>query len=129
MKQVVCSVVATLKKLVKPPSPKWLESIPSQDLDKPLNSSQLEIIARQILEWREIAIEFDLDENDIENIQEDNKSNHLQKRAMMRRWKEIFGDNATLRELIRIAQRNEWNKFLGKVCKALGYGKHGMCPG
>lgn len=115
------------KSFEKPPSSlKWLKFIPEDALDRPLTSKQLCTIAKHASNWREKAIGLGLEECDIEDIQEDNRGkNRLKKTAMMRRWREINGDRATLRELIMLSQRYHWNKFIAKACMELGYGTQG----
>ena len=96
-------------------------------LDKPFRDEELVRIALKcLMNWETKAPAFGLSETDIENINVDNTYNEKKKIAMMRRWKEIYGDKATLRELISISEKNG-HKLAKKVCKELGFSrKQGM---
>ena len=96
-------------------------------LDKPFRDEELVRIALKcLMNWKTKAPAFGLSETDIENINVDNTCNEEKKIAMMRRWKEIYGDKATLRELISISEKNGY-KLATEVCKELGFSrKQGM---
>ncbi len=97
-----------------------LECIPKEDLDRELTGEELASFAKHLVDWPEKARGLGLEESDIDEIREDKNKSRLRKRAVLRRWKEIYGDRATLRELIRIAEQKGWRNFVDKVGRELG---------
>ena len=100
-----------------------LQSVPNQVLDGELSDSQLALVSTHLVDWPEKARGLGLSEGDIDDIREDNKNhNRAQKSAMMRRWKELYGDRATLRNLAEIAEKNVWEEsFIYDVLRTLGH--------
>jgi hypothetical protein len=91
-----------------------LRKISDEDLDRRFTDVQLAFIGQYVLEWEEKAGMFGLSAGDIEDIREDNKYSHKsQKLAMLRSWKEQSGEEANLRNLVKMAENNKW-KNLGK---------------
>ena len=102
--------------------PSLLKRIPGDVLDRPFTDSELSKISSHLLEWTNKAPAFGLSKGEVEDIREDNKYSHLaQKTAMLRRWKEINGGMANLRELASIAEQNGWQEFIRNVCQELDY--------
>ena len=94
--------------------------IPDEVLGRQFTDHQLADIAKHLLEWEEKAPAFGLSEGEIEDIKEDHKYSHKsQKLSMLRRWKELYGEDANLRNLVIIAEREGWKRFLQAVC--MGY--------
>lgn len=86
-------------------------SIPEETLDQELTDFQLATISTYLKSWKRKARDLELLESDIQEIKKDNKNSYrAQKAVMMRRWKEMQGDGATLRALIQIAERNGWER-------------------
>ena len=101
--------------------PSLAELISPEILDKPLRDEELVRIALKcLMNWETKAPAFGLSETDVENIDVDYRYNEEKKIAMMRRWKKIYGDKATLRELISISEKNGY-KLAKKACKELGF--------
>ena len=100
-----------------------LHTVPDQALDGELSTFQLALVSTHLVHWPEKARGLGLSESDIDNIREDNKNyNQSQKSAMMRRWKELYGNRATLRNLAEIAEKNGWEEsFIHDVVKSLGH--------
>lgn len=121
-------MTAFMKKFVKPPLTDLMKRIPTERLDKQLSQQELAMISTHLLKWPSKAVWFGLSESDIENIREDNRSDHeRRKMVMMEKWARRYGDKATLRELIQISRHHEWGKkFINKVCGEFGYSK-GQC--
>ena len=104
------------------PSLTLLERIPGDALDRPFTDFELSKISKHLLEWIDKAPAFGLSKGEVEDIREDYRtSSRTQKSAMLRRWKEINGDRANLRELVLIAERNGWEEFIRNVCRELGH--------
>ena len=105
-----------------------LDSLSTEDRE--LTETELASISRHLVEWPDKARDLGLSEGDIDNIKNDCSTTKQQKRAMMRRWKQMYGDRASLRELARTAVRKGWEeKFTVDVAKEMGsYGadKEGM---
>ena len=40
---------------------------------------------------------------------------------MLRKWKEKMAFKATLRELIMVSRRHQWNEFIEDICISLDY--------
>ena len=100
----------------------YQELIPDEILDGQLTFRDLTVISKHILEWSDKARVLGLSESEIENIREDNKNSHeQQKSAMMRKWGEKYGEKATLKSLLDIAEHHGWTKFIHDVCKEWGY--------
>ena len=114
-----------VKKFAKPPLTTLVKTIPNEVQEKAFTDTQLAMIADQLLIWPHKAVGLGLSESEIENIKEDHKtSNQLQKIALMMKWAKMNGDQANLKELIRVSKLNRWDaKFIRKICKELGYGK------
>ena len=90
-----------------------LESIPAEVLDGQFTDAQLADIAKHLLEWEEKAPAFGLTEGEVEDIKQDNKYSHRsQKLSMLRRWRELCGGEANLRNLVTMAERKGWNDLL-----------------
>ena len=98
-----------------------LASVPAEDLDRELTDLQLASISKHLVEWPEKARGLGLEEGEIDDIKKDYSSSREQKRAMMRRWKEINGDRATLNSLLTVAEQKGWVNFSREVIKTLGY--------
>ncbi len=86
-----------------------------------LTGVELASISKHLVDWPDKARGLGLNEGDIDNIKNDYISTKQQKVAMMRRWKEIHGDKATLKELMEIAEKKGWVNFIREVKKELGY--------
>ena len=100
---------------------KLLQSIPDEELDTPLTEQQLAKISRSLSQWKVKGAILGLTEGEIEDIWEDNRSNEVQKVAMLRKWARKNGDQATLRLLIVVACQNGWEEFARSMCNSLGY--------
>ena len=106
-----------------------LKSIPIDELEKPLTSRQIAKISKSLSKWQLNGSILGLTEVEMEDIREDHKySNEMQKVAMLRRWAQIYGPQATLRNLIEASCQNGQEKFATNFCKSLGYisDKNGM---
>ena len=97
------------------------QSLTAEDLDKPLTEFKILAIARRMLDWKAKAGVLGLREAEIENIEEDNNRNLSRKVALMKSWRDKYGDLATLENFLALAQRNGWGEFRG-----LGDSEHGF---
>ena len=92
-----------------PPS---VQSLTAEVLEEKLSEFTLTAIAGRMQEWEAKAGLLGLKEADQEVIVKDNISSYnLQKIALMKKWREMCGDQATLRNFLDIAQRNRWAEF------------------
>ena len=97
-----------------------IDSIPSEDLDRVLTDMELASVARHLLNWQVKAMDLGLSATDIEDIRANHTNNNqVQKAMMMRKWKDIYGDRATLRNLLGIAERKRW--YMRLSLEELGY--------
>ena len=87
------------------------QSLTAEDLDKPLTEFNILAIARRMLDWKAKAGVLGLREAEIENIEEDNSTNLSRKVALMKSWRDKYGDLATLENFLALAQRNGWTEF------------------
>ena len=88
------------------------QSLTAEVLDEKLSEFTLTAIAGRMQEWEAKAGLLGLTEADQEVIVKDNISSYnLQKIALMKKWREKCGDQATLRNFSDIAQRNRWAEF------------------
>ena len=114
------------KKFLKPPLTGLLKEIPSEDLDRSFTDIELHKIASVMLQWKDKAVCLGLSDSEIEDIESDNhRKSNLQKFALMKKWREKYGPEATLRELLRVSSQHGWTKFACTVCKELGHIKEG----
>ncbi len=99
-----------------------LRVIPTQVLQEPLADVKLAKISSNILAWPIKGSAFGLTPGEIEDIKEDHKnSNKMQKVAMLRRWAQKNGDQATLRLLLEILCEYHCEEEAKQVCECLGY--------
>ena len=104
-----------------------LHSVPDEALDRELSDFEIASISQYFVDWPVKARDLGLDDGDIDNIQRNHQDSYrLQKAVMLRRWKELFGERATLRELVRTAEQRRWGrKFIHDVIEELGYHMEG----
>ena len=103
-----------------------LDSIPAETLDRELAEVELASISNHLVNWPDKARDLGLSNGEIDTIKNDHHQDTKgQKRAMMRRWKEVYVDKATLRQLLRIAEKKGWVNFTREAMKELGYQVNG----
>ena len=112
-----------MKKFVKPPLTNLLNRIPQDVLDRPLTDLQLVTISKHVLKWKAKASALGLSAGAIESIREDYKNDHdMQKITMMRKWGQMCGEKACLRQLIYTSTQHNWKTtFIKGVCREMGY--------
>ena len=84
----------------------------SEEPDQPLTGIAIGALAKHMLDWQAKAKVLGLRAAEIEDIKEDYHTNNMRKVALLRRWKEKCGDDATLRNFLAIAKQNEWMEEL-----------------
>ena len=99
----------------------------SEEPDQPLTGIAISALAKHMLDWQTKATVLGLSEVEMEDIKENYDTNNMRKVALLRRWKEKYGHEATLGYFLAIAKQNEWMEelFLG-VRKKRGR-SFGMC--
>ncbi len=90
-----------------------MASLLDSELDRELTERDLASISLHLVNWPDKARDLGLSEGEIDNIRNDHHSTQEQKRAMLRRWRDVYADRATFRELRRIAEQCRWgNDFM-----------------
>ena len=80
-----------------------MDKIPQSLLDTPVEDIDIEMLAKEMTEWKDLAPYLGLKRAEIHEIAEDYACRfRLQKREALRKWKEKHGRAATYRSLITI---------------------------
>ena len=80
-----------------------MDNIPPSLLDTPVEDIDIEMLAKEMTEWQELAPYLDLTPAEVREIAEDYAYRfRLQKREALMKWKEKHGRKATYRSLINI---------------------------
>lgn len=77
-------------------------------------------IAHFLPSWREVAPRLRLDPNEVEEVEEDGKSESERRLKALQKWKSKFGFKATYMRLVELFCRLGRAEQAGKVCKLLG---------
>ena len=96
-----------------------LKHIPPTKLDSPCKDEHLCEVALFITDWPSIAPYLKLTDVDQEEIQKGHGSVKSQKIAMLRKWKQKHGSDATYRELARTFWRLDRRDLVEELCKVI----------
>ena len=96
-----------------------LKHIPPAKLDSPCKDEHLCEVALFITDWPSIAPYLKLTDVDQEEIQKGHGSVKSQKIAMLRKWKQKHGSDATYRELARTFWRLDRRDLVEELCKVI----------
>ena len=96
-----------------------LKHIPPAKLDSPCKDEHLCEVTLFITDWPSIAPYLKLTDVDQEEIQKGHGSVKSQKIAMLRKWKQKHGSDATYRELARTFWRLDRRDLVEELCKVI----------
>lgn len=77
--------------------------------------NHLAIVARSIMSWKQLSPFLGLTQQDEDDIQHDNTRNAERKIAMLRRWKEKYGDEATYFRLADAFEALKWRNCISEL--------------
>ena len=87
----------------------------SDALRRKCSENHLAIIAQSITSWKQLSPFLGLTQQDEDDIQSDNMRNTERKLAMMRRWREKYGDEATYFRLAEAFEALKWRNCISKL--------------
>ena len=96
-----------------------LSHITKETLEQPCSDEDTVAIAGEITNWQVLAPLFGLTSVDEENILQNNHSVQLQRREMLRTWKQHFGSKATYGTLAEALYKAKRVDLVEKVIKLL----------
>ena len=79
------------------------------------SENHLAIIAQSITSWKQLSPFLGLTQQDEDDIQSDNTRNAERKLAMLRRWREKYGDEATYFRLADAFEALKWRNCISKL--------------
>ena len=91
------------------------EQIDSVVLQCKCSESHLATIAQSITSWKQLSPFLGLTQQDEEDIQADNSRNAERKVAMLRRWRERSGNEATYLRLAEAFEVLKWRDCISKL--------------
>ena len=87
----------------------------SDALHRKCSETHLATIAQSITSWKQLSPFLGLTQQDEDDIQSDNTRNAERKLAMMRRWKEKYGDEATYFRLADAFEALKWRNCISEL--------------
>lgn len=106
-----------------------LRTVPSTKLNKPCKDEHLCEIARSITDWQSIAPHLKLTEADQDEVEHDHHKTTAQKIAMLRKWRQKCGSNATYQQLAKAFWTLERRDLVEVLCTVVqGDVSHGSLP-
>ena len=85
------------------------------DLRSKCSESHLATIAQSITTWKQLSPFLGLTQQEEDDIQSDNMRNAERKIAMMRRWTEKYGDEATYFRLAEAFEALKWRNCISQL--------------
>ena len=89
--------------------------ITSDALLRKCSENHLAIIAQSITSWKQLSPFLGLTQQDEDDIQQDNTRNAERKMAMLRRWREKYGDEATYFRLADAFEALKWRNCISEL--------------
>ena len=89
--------------------------ISPSDLHSRCSESHLATIAQSITTWKQLSPFLGLTQQEEDDIQSDNTRNVERKIAMMRRWAEKYGDEATYFRLAEAFEALKWRNCISQL--------------
>ena len=96
-----------------------LKDIPEEKLRQPCHDYHLNELALFITEWQSMAPFLGLTDSEEEEIAEDSRPLKRKKVAMLRKWKEKFGHEATYLKLANVFWKLKLIDLIEKLCELL----------
>ena len=87
----------------------------SDALLRKCSENHLAIIAQSITSWKQLSPFLGLTQQDEDDIQQDNTRNAERKMAMLRRWREKYGDEATYFRLADAFEALKWRNRISEL--------------
>ena len=84
-------------------------------LRRKCSENHLAIIAQSIASWKQLSPFLGLTQQDEDDIQHDNTRNAERKMAMLRRWREKYGDEATYFRLADAFEALKWRNCISEL--------------
>ena len=103
----------------KPSLEELLRSVPEETLGKPCSDEHIVEIAREITSWQSVAPYLELTAVDEEDILHNHHDVRIQRREMLRTWKQKLGSKATYYGLAKAFNDIERADLVGKVVELL----------
>ena len=110
----------TLEELVKE------VGVPPEKLNDSISDDHLRAIAIFLTTWRKVAAYLELSETDLEDIEQEEKDEHMKKLKALQKWKGKFGFKATYQKLVEVLLSLAMADVAEKVCRLL-QGMHQLC--
>ena len=110
----------TLEELVKE------VGVPPEKLNDSISDDHLRAIAIFLTAWRKVAAYLELSETDLEDIEQEEKDEHMKKLKALQKWKGKFGFKATYQKLVEVLLSLAMADVAEKVCRLL-QGMHQLC--
>ncbi len=87
----------------------------SDALQRKCSENHLAIIAQSITSWEQLSPFLGLTQQEEDDIQHDNTRNAVRKVAMLRRWREKYGDEATYFRLADAFEALKWRNCISEL--------------
>ena len=108
----------------RPSLEELLRGAAPEKLDQPCRDDHLSEIALSLTEWQSMAPFLGLSDAEEREIEEDSRPAKRRKVAMLRRWKEKYGKEATYRKLAKVFWKLERTDLVEELCETLSKCSH-----
>ena len=90
-----------------------------EKLNNSISDDHLREIANFLTSWRKVVTYLELSENDLDDVEQEERDEHMKKLNALQKWKGKFGFRATYRKLVEVLLSLAKADVAEKVCHLL----------